>query len=262
MPETVRCPDCGHDNPADSASCEACNYPLKPLATSELPAASESPVVIRRPVRRPRPRPAVGGTSLTLWLFFGVVASVILVLTAVNSFKKSNTPAPIEGSNVDQKKLAQEYEAVLARDSMDVEANVGLGNLLFDTGNWDHAIAHYSRAIAGDSARVTAIVDMGVCYFNLGRFAEAEDFFHLALRREPHQPVALFNLGIANARREDYDTAIQYFHRAMQSNPPPEMQEQLMKQLQSAMQKSGRSAPPLEQGQAPPPGGTPPAGGR
>ncbi|MBI5711093.1 MAG: tetratricopeptide repeat protein [Candidatus Eisenbacteria bacterium] len=249
----------------ESASCEACNYPLQPLATSEAPTASESPVVIRRPARRPRPRPVGGGTSVTLWLFFGIVAAAILVFTGYSSFRKNNQP-PVEGSNADQQKLAQRYEAALARDSMDVEANIGLGNILYDTGNWDHAIAHYARAIARDSTRITAIVDMGVCYFNLGQLPLAESLFKLALQREPHQPVALFNLGIVNAHRRDYDTAIEYFHQAMQSNPPPEMQEPLMKQMQDAMQKSGRSAPPLEQGQTPPPGmpppGTPSSGGK
>ena len=31
MPESKRCPDCGHENPPGSESCEACNFPLAGL---------------------------------------------------------------------------------------------------------------------------------------------------------------------------------------------------------------------------------------
>ena len=81
MSDTIRCPDCGHENPAGSTACARCNYPLGavagPAAPSlaaggdpvmppvpaepaepPAPATAGAPIHIPRPVRRARARPA------------------------------------------------------------------------------------------------------------------------------------------------------------------------------------------------------------
>jgi tetratricopeptide (TPR) repeat protein len=275
MTDTIRCPDCGAENPAGSASCGNCNFPLAEPAPSVPPGPESEPeVVIRRPVRRPRPRPGppVNSTSLSLWLFFGVAAAAALVWTGYSSFRKNNAP-PIEGSSGDQRHLADSLQAVLERDSSDVDANIAYANILYDTANWPDAVRFYSRAIARDSARVEAIVDLGVCYYNQGQFERAEEIFLLALVREPHQPVALFNLGVVNERRGDGEAALRYLHRALESDPPEPMKQAILERMQKLLQKTGKKAPPLDQGAMPPgtpgmppgqmpPSGTPPAGAR
>ena len=263
MTETVRCPDCGAENPAGSASCGNCNFPLaEPVASGPPGPEPEPEDVLRRPVRRPRPRPGppVNSTSLSLWLFFGVVMAAALVWTGYTSFRKNNAP-PIEGSSGDQRRLADSLRAVLGRDSTDVNANIAYANILYDTANWADAVKFYARAIARDSARVEATVDLGVCYYNQGEFARAEEIFLLALVRDPQQPVALFNLGVVNERRGNDEVALRYLHRALESNPPEPMKQAILERMQKLLEKTGKKAPPLDQG-AMPPGmpGTPPAG--
>jgi len=271
--EILVCPDCGHRNPSGARSCERCNFPLVPPAEagtdatlgippaatagpprspageSESPsveAAAEvtTPIVLRRP-QRPRPRGSL--QIVSMWLMFGVVAAMALVWLAIKTnLDRQNTP--IEGAKPDQQQRANEMRAILAKDSTDVGAHVGLADVLYDSSNWSEAIIHYRAAVRRDSTLTTALVDLGVCYYNLGNSAEAERHFMLALKREPNQPIALFNLGIVHERREDFEGALQYFHRAMQSSPPENMQPALMEAMQRLQEKTGKTPPPLPEG--------------
>lgn len=245
MSETVRCPDCGHENPAGSTSCEACNFPLVPEAIVPPDSGSESPepyVPIPRPrPRRPaRPQPQ----ALSIWLMFAVVVAVVMIFFAVKpNIDRANQP--VEGSSEEQQKHADEMRAALARDSTDIEAHIGLANVLYDTGNWSEAIVHYRAAVNRDSTRAPVLVDLGVSYFNLGDTPHAQRMFELALKRDPHQPVALFNLGIVAEHRKDYRAALQFYHRALQSSPPENMNQPLVEAMARVQKETGVSPPPL-----------------
>jgi cytochrome c-type biogenesis protein CcmH/NrfG len=249
MSEINRCPDCGHVNPPGSASCEACNFPLSPPepAAAEPRPSTAAPSIPRprRPLRR-RPRPA-SNQALQLWLLFGFIAAAVVTYVAVKA-NLDRASQPIEGSNAEQQKEADRLTAALAKDSTDVDANIALANILYDTGNWSAAVGHYRTAIARDSSRVHAIVDLGVCYYNLGDASQAQRVFLLALEKDPHQPVALFNLGIVHERQSDYAGALQYFHRALESAPPEDMKQTLVEAMQRVQKEAGTSAPPLPGG--------------
>lgn len=264
MSDAVRCPDCGHENPAGSASCSHCNYPLQePAFGAGAPGPAEPEIVIRRPVRAPRPRPVANPNALFLWMALGAVAAVLLVWQAMDGFKKNNA-VPVEGATAEQQRLADSLRAVITRDSTNVDATVEYADVLYDTANWPQAARYYARAIARDSSRVTAIVDMGVCYYNQGETAHAESLFQLALVHRPGHPVALFNLGIVNERMGENDTALKYFHRALEADPPEPMRPEIVKHMQQILEKTGRKAPPLDPGAIPrgpmPPGAMPPGG--
>jgi tetratricopeptide (TPR) repeat protein len=254
MPETVRCPDCGTDNPAGSASCSACNFPLSAEAPAARPAPAVTappepgPVVIRRvrPIRPRRPQHA-DRTSLWLWLLFGTFCAGLVVVVAIQGYSRNNAPAVVEGSTPEQQKTADQLRATLERDSTNIEAHIELANLLYDTANWPEAIVHYRAAINRDSTRVTALVDLGVCYFNLSATQEAERLFQLALVREPKQPVALFNLGIVSQQRGDHKAALAYFHRALVGGPPDQMKSPLMDAMKRSYDATGVKAQPLPQ---------------
>ena len=270
MPETLRCPDCGHPNPSDSTACAACNFPLqsetapvsdRPSAGPTAPGhgsggpqttepasgpASEPEIILPRPIRRARPRPA-SNQALSLWLMFAFIAAAAVIFVAVKA-NLDRASQPVEGSNVDQQKQADQFRAALAKDSTDVEARIGVANVLYDTGNWSEAIVQYRSAIRQDSTRTTAIVDMGVCYYNLGDTEEAERLFNFALARDPHQAVALYNLGIVRERRNDFAGALSYYHRALESGPPEGMRQPLIDAMTRMQQKTGKVAPPLPDG--------------
>ena len=259
MSDAVRCPDCGHENPAGSASCSRCNFPLREMVPDPGPPVSAEPeMVFRRPVRPRPPRPPANSTSLYLWMSLGVVAAALLVWQAMEGFRKNNA-VPVAGATVDQQQLADSLRAVITRDSTNVDATIEYANVLYDTANWAEAAKYYARAIARDSTRVMAIVDMGVCYYNQGETPRAEELFQLALSHEPGQPVALFNLGIVNERAGENETALKYFHRALEAGPSEEMKQQAVQHMQQILEKTGRKVPPLQPGAVP--SGTPPGVG-
>jgi Tfp pilus assembly protein PilF len=195
------------------------------------------------PRRRPRPRPA-SNQALSLWLLFGFIMAAAVVYTAIKA-NVDRARQPVEGSNPEQQKQADTFMLALAKDSTNIDAHVGLANLLYDTGNWSDAIVHYRAALARDSTHVHVLVDLGVCYYNLSRPDEAEKLFRLALVRDPKQPIALFNLGIVHERRGEGEKALEFFHRALESSPPEELRQGIMAAMQRLQQATGKTAPPL-----------------
>jgi tetratricopeptide (TPR) repeat protein len=264
MSDTVRCPDCGHENPSDALNCAACGFPLKPEAlppaakapaggeparpSPEAPAsgsAAETPILL--PPRRRPPRPRMPNEALSLWLVFGTIMALVVIYVAVKANVDRFRP-PVEGATPVQQVSSDSLRGVLDKDSTNVEAQIRLGDVLYDTANWSEAIVHYRAAIRRDSSQVSALVDLGVCYYNLGDAAEAERHFLLALARDPHQPIALFNLGIVHERGGDPGRALEYYHRALQSGPPPEMQQALIEAMNRLQDKTGVKARPFKGG--------------
>lgn len=265
MPETIRCPDCGRENPATADACVHCSFPLGPPAAA--PEAPDEPApaggghaphapyqgpLVRgfqpgprgvRPIRTRRPR-AQQPLQMQLWLLAGIVVALTLAWSALHGFWTTNY-APIAGAHADQEKRADDARAALAKDSTNVDARIALANVLFDTANWSEAIVHYRSALRLDPSRATTIVDMGVCYYNLSAFPVAESLFHAALALDPHQPVALFNLGVVAESRQQWEPALKYFHQAMQTDPPESMKQPLLEHMQNVMQKLGKAAPPI-----------------
>ena len=184
---------------------------------------------------------------LTLWLVFGTFCAILVAFVGLKGFHDSNF-VPVAGSTENQQSRADSLRRVLARDSTDVQANVLLADVLYDTGNWSEAIIHYRAAVARDSSLTTALVDLGVCYYNLGETSEAKTHFELALRRDPHQPVALFNLGIVHEQHDDPLGALQYYHRALESDPPEAMRSALVDAMTRVQKKTGKVPPPLPEG--------------
>jgi cytochrome c-type biogenesis protein CcmH/NrfG len=267
MSDTMRCPDCGRDNPAGRTTCENCNFPLEAVApapppdgrdeaaapaapaAADVPAApsDEPEIFIPRPRRRPpRVQPATSTTTM-MWLFFGIFAAMFVVWVAVKA-NVDRAREPVPGSNQAQQARADEIQAALEQDSTNVEAHIAMGDVYYDTGNWPDAIVHYKAALRRDSTRSTVLVDLGVSYYNLGEAQEAEKHFLSALRLDPHQPVALFNLGIVHERRKEFTKALEYFHRSLQSDPPEAMRQPLVEAMQRVQEASGAQAPRLPDG--------------
>jgi cytochrome c-type biogenesis protein CcmH/NrfG len=270
MTHDSRCPSCGHDNTADAAECTQCHFPLRetaaparpePASPPSGPATEEPPVEISmariRPIRPRRPSSPQQVMQLQLWLILGALAVAAVLWTAWQGFQKNNSAQqPIAGAQEAQQQQADAARVVLARDSSNVNAQIALANILYDTANWPEAIIHYKSALRLDSTRVTTMVDLGVCYYNLSQTDDAEVLFKKAIKLDPNQPVALFNLGIVSENRGEMQKALDYYHGAMRAGAPEHMAESLNDALKRVMAKMGKTAPPIEGG----PGGMPPAG--
>jgi hypothetical protein len=173
MSDTKRCPDCGHENPPGSESCEACNFPLSgiPPPAPHVPAApagggsgaagAEPHAMLRpmRPIRPRRPQPA-SSQAATLWIAFGSMCAVIVLFIALKA-NVERASQPVAGSNPDEQKQADELRATLEKDSTNVDARVALGDILYNTANWSEAIVHYRSAVHHDSTRTARDADLG-----------------------------------------------------------------------------------------------------
>jgi hypothetical protein len=263
MSDTIRCPDCGHENPRGRAECEACGFPLEmeaadlsgrvtdtpETAPGSEPAAGSAPQppagapYLPRPIRRP-PRPRPNAQAATLWLIFGSFCAIVVIGVAIKA-NVDRATQPIEGSSPVQQASADSVVALIERDSTNVQARVQLGDILYDTANWSDAIVQYRAAIRMDSSLTPSIVDLGVCYYNLGASEDAERHFLLAIARDPHQPVALFNLGVVYEGRKEYKRALDLFHRSLNSGPPDQMKQAIVAAMERIEQEQGLKAPPL-----------------
>jgi tetratricopeptide (TPR) repeat protein len=260
MPDTIRCPGCGQENPADSARCGRCNHPLRPAAAAPGPPAAEEPVfVLRRPLRRPRPRPMPQG-SLGLWALAGAAVVATIVYYVYTDLHR-RAVVPIEGASAVQQRAADSLRAVLERDSTDLEATIAYGNILYDTANWAQAARYYARALARDSSRAQVLVDLGVCRYNQGDAAGAVPLFQAALRRESGHVAALFNLGFVHERAGDDAAALRYFHQALAAGATGAVERTIVQHLQDIQQRTGRPAPRFGPGGAPADGAPGPASG-
>ena len=257
MSDTIRCPDCGHENPPGFDACAACGFPLTEAGAP--PPGPPAPSAGQRPepeifLRRPRARPPRGSQqATTLWLIFGTFAVALVIYVAVRA-NVERASQPVEGSTPQQQFNADSLFAALQKDSTDVAARVKLGDVFYDTGNWSDAIVHYRAAVRMDSSQMSALVDLGVCYYNLGNTEEAERNFMLALQRDAAHPVALFNLGIVNERKKQHRLAMEFYHRALQTEPPDEIKQAIMAAMARIQKEIGLEAKPL-------PGSSPPGGG-
>lgn len=179
----------------------------------------------------------------------GVLAAVSLVYFGIRgAIENRPQPPAVEGADPAQQQRADELHAIVEQDSTNVEAQIRLADVLYDTGNWPDAIIHYRSAVRQDSTQHEAIVDLGVCYYNLGDTVEAERHFQLALTKVPNQTVALFNMGVLNERREDHEAALQFYHRALQTNPREDVKQTIIEAIGRAQAATGKSAPPLPEG--------------
>ncbi len=255
MPETIRCPDCGQENPADSPRCRRCHHPLRPAGPA--PGAEEPVLLLRRPVRRPRPRPMAQG-ALWLWALAGVAVAATLVYYVYTDLHHRAAP-PIEGATAAQQRAGDSLRAVLERDSTDLEAMVAYGNLLYDTANWAQAARWYAGVLARDSSRVQVLVDLGVCWYNQGDGLRARRALESALRRDPAHTVALYNLGIVHERAGDDAAALRYFHQSLAAGATGAVAQAAVQHLQGIQQRTGRPAPPLGPGRSPADGASGPA---
>ncbi|MEO5987716.1 MAG: tetratricopeptide repeat protein [Candidatus Eisenbacteria bacterium] len=253
-------------NDATAESCAKCNFPLQgipgagPLAGMTPPGAAsvadpapagaaptETELRRVRPIRRRPPRSGQDPMSQQLWMVVGGIAIALLVWQAFTGFHQSNSP-PTAGAKPDQQKVVDQARAAIAKDSLDLQAQIMLADVLYDTANWSEAVVHYRTANRIDPTRVTTVVDLGVCYYNLGDPITAKTLFEKALTLDPQQPVALFNLGIVAEAQKDDALALDYFRRAKAANPPPGMMQPLSEHERTVTERMGTSQPPSRRG--------------
>jgi len=129
--------------------------------------------------------------------------------------------APMAGGAMPAEVMAQvqQYKAALARDPDDLQANIGFGNLLFDSSQWQKAVDHYALALAKDPGNADVRVDMGIALHELGQNQRAVDEMSRVTRERPDHKNAWLNLGVVSSQMGDRATAIRAWDRYLALDP-------------------------------------------
>ncbi len=254
--DMVACPRCGERLPAGTTRCDACGAYLNaaapgPAAGSSQGAAAHGPSpksgrqqVQGRAGAKGRPAPQSSAISGTSWIFLaaGLLCGGAIGYTlhgAVGPREEGGMPsgpadvmagaAQSGGSGMGQAppgqmptevlQMVSEYRQKLATNPDDVDANIGMGNLLFDSSQWDEAIEHYQRALAKAPANADVRVDMAVAYHNLGRNDKAKAEMERVTSENPTHRNAWLNLGVVSADMGDKATAIKSWEQYLKLEP-------------------------------------------
>jgi tetratricopeptide (TPR) repeat protein len=136
-----------------------------------------------------------GSVPSWIWLLVGAAALGIAVFAAI-SITTSKPPLSIPGASREQTSTADSLIHVLERDSLDVLANIELGNVLYDTQHFDEAVRYYRRALGVHPDLPDVRVDMAVSLHQSGRTPEALGELQQVIAAHPEHTVARLDMGI------------------------------------------------------------------
>ena len=111
------------------------------------------------------------------------------------------------------------YRNALATDPTNVEANVGMGNMMFDSGKWDQAIEFYTTALKKDPKNADVAVDRAIAYHSLGRESEALAELKRVTRETPEHKNAWLNLGVVAGAMGDTKTNVSAWEHYLKLEP-------------------------------------------
>jgi len=131
----------------------------------------------------------------------------------------------------DMMKIVQSYRAALAKNPNDIEAHIGLGNLDFDSSQWDKAIEHYNTALSLDPKNPDVRVDRAIAYHNLGQDEQAFAEMRAVTKSHPTHKNAWLNLGVVSSGMGNRKTAIEAYERFLALEPNGERSDGVRRDL-------------------------------
>lgn len=250
---TITCPRCGERLPAGFTRCDACGAHLTPVpgAAPSSGRGGEAQDARRRGAT-PGARNQSSANPSWLYLVIGLLVGGAVgyaLHSAVGPRSQGGAPtgpsdilagntgtgggmdgagmsgggmgSPPPGAQMPPEISAQvqRYRQALMADPKDVAANIGLGNLLFDSGQWEKAIDHYSTALEKDPKNADVLVDRAIAYHSLGQDAKAKEELLAVTKSHPEHRNAWLNLGVVSANMEDKATAIRAWEQYLKLDP-------------------------------------------
>lgn len=243
--DTITCPRCGERLPEGLTRCDACGAYLVPH-----PGASRAEAPRPREKGGPGPRraPAPSGSAPWIYLVVGLVVggAVGYALHTGVGPRGSGDSAPTGPADVmagaggggmgaapggmgagmsggqmppDIAAAVQKYQSALMMDPNDLQANIGLGNLEFDSQQWDKAIDHYSKALEKDPKNADVRVDRAIAYHSMGQDPKAKDELIRVTKEHPEHRNAWLNLGVVSAGTGDKAAAIRAWEQYLKLEP-------------------------------------------
>ena len=168
----------------------------------------------------------------TMWLIASIALVVGFLGGVVFGVYKTGSDKPIQKSMVSQpeekdqgasvERAAQifQLEKMTKENPDDVASWTSLGNLYFDNGNYQKAIAAYTKSLELNPNNADVLTDLGVMYRRSGQPKKAVESFDKAAKVDPKHETALFNKGIVLMHDlNDLDGAIQAWEELVKRNP-------------------------------------------
>ena len=127
-----------------------------------------------------------------------IAGVVLVVLAGPGACRKQEPPRGGGGEPVNLNALAEieSYKEILKKDPNNLQANIGIGNLYFDTQQDLLAIEHYRKALELDPRNVNVRTDMAVCYRRKGDPDRAVEELKKVISIDPHHAQSRYNLGV------------------------------------------------------------------
>ncbi len=153
----------------------------------------------------------------------GVVLTVYKSGAGLPSQESGPSPQHTHKDQVTSTKLAAkifELEKELSQHSDDFTQWTHLGNLYYDTDNFDKAIMAYKKSLELNPDDAAVLTALGVMYRRSGQPAEAIKAFDKAIKANPRHEVSRFNKGIVLMHDlNDVEGAIKAWEDLAELNP-------------------------------------------
>lgn len=129
------------------------------------------------------------------------------------------------------------YKQTADSDPKNLEAQIQLGNLYYDTGSFQNAIPYYERALVIKPKDANIITDLGTCYLNIQQPDKAIEMFRRAMKADPKHAKSRYNLGVALLHgKNDTRGAIAAWEEFLRMVPPSPETEDLRQKVQKLKQ--------------------------
>ncbi len=134
-----------------------------------------------------------------------IVLVIILSIVAIIRFAQFSNQSPnniigappkIQSQYETFKIKENEYLKILDKNSKDLDALIGLGNLYYDNQQWQQSIDTYKQALDIDSDNNDVRTDMATAYHKLGINDIAIRELQRVIKNNPKHSLAYYNLGV------------------------------------------------------------------
>lgn len=219
--QTNICANCKAENPAGAKFCKNCGNALG--KTAKAPA--------RQNVKQEQNKPFYVNPYFVIML----IALIAMIVATYYNYSLVNSSNQNPAMNVPQTQNTQppaaqttpppdpaaieETKNQLKEDPNNLQLNVQMGNLLFDSQKFEEAIPYYQKALELEPHNPDVAVDLGVCYFNLEDYTKAKELFQEALAMHPNHINALYNLGVVAVRLREMNILMDAWSKLVEVAP-------------------------------------------
>jgi cytochrome c-type biogenesis protein CcmH/NrfG len=152
------------------------------------------------------------GVGLAVGYFYGKESGNAAVADSPVQVPTSGAPALLQNEMT--------LKSILASNPRDVNAQIQLGNLYYDSGRFAEAVEAYGRALELDPNNVNVRTDRGTSYWNMGQPDAALAEFRKSLETAPTHAQTLYNMGVVYLNgKKDPAQARAAWEKLLATNP-------------------------------------------